>query len=231
MVDPPVSVGWRFHYTKKTNHAIHEGTNGLPDKVATWVNIEDAVTATRKQIEDAGFTLKYSPTGPDINHHTLQLPKPVTPEAVDTFNKVFGKKTMELTLEAILSAVPISQWQIQSIIIVDWYDGPLEGICVLQHPVCIFYFKIIGAKYRPDDVDDRIFQISDFPGLTEAQSKDIIACGPQAFSHYSDVFTPETESKIISIIESKGKPVLIVRTADWISFEEMWRFIPSDRSY
>lgn len=138
---------------------------------------------------------------------------------------------MKLKLETILSAVPINQWQRQSIITVDWHDGPLEGICVLQHPVCMFYFKLLGARFNPDDVDDRIFQISDFPDLTEAQFQDISACGTQVFLDDSDEFSSEIKNTIISTLKSKGSPVLIVRTADWTSFDEMWSFIPADRSF
>src|SRR4051812_3931987 len=38
----------------------------------------DAVTATRKALEEAGFEVRHTPTRADPNHHTVQLPKPVT---------------------------------------------------------------------------------------------------------------------------------------------------------
>ena len=56
----------------------------------------DAVsTATRQQFEDAGFPVHYTPgqgrRNPDVTHHTVELPSPVTPEAADRFNRVLGR--------------------------------------------------------------------------------------------------------------------------------------------
>jgi uncharacterized protein RhaS with RHS repeats len=52
---------------------------------------DDAVTATRKQIEDAGFGLQHTPTRADPNHYTLVLPKPVTSDIARKFNELFGR--------------------------------------------------------------------------------------------------------------------------------------------
>jgi hypothetical protein len=38
----------------------------------------DAVAATRRALEDAGFEVRHTPTRKDSHHHTVQLPKPVT---------------------------------------------------------------------------------------------------------------------------------------------------------
>jgi hypothetical protein len=51
----------------------------------------DAASATRGQVEDAGFRLEPTPTRNDPDHHTLVLPQPVTREVADTFNRVFGR--------------------------------------------------------------------------------------------------------------------------------------------
>ena len=52
----------------------------------------DAVSATRRAFEDAGFEVRYTPTGSDTNHHTDQLPTPVTQEVADRFNGVLGRQ-------------------------------------------------------------------------------------------------------------------------------------------
>jgi RHS repeat-associated protein len=54
-------------------------------------NPDDSVTATRKQIEDAGFRLEHTPTRRDPNHHTLVLPKPIDSDVARTFNQLFGR--------------------------------------------------------------------------------------------------------------------------------------------
>src|SRR5262245_48030574 len=48
----------------------------------------DAVRATRKALEDAGFEVRYTPTRKDSDHHTIILPKPVTDEDAARFNAV-----------------------------------------------------------------------------------------------------------------------------------------------
>ncbi|WP_436495337.1 RHS repeat-associated core domain-containing protein [Actinokineospora sp. HUAS TT18] len=55
-------------------------------------NPADAVTATRADIEAAGFELRYTPTSRDVNHHTLVLPKPVDSGVAGAFNRLFGRK-------------------------------------------------------------------------------------------------------------------------------------------
>lgn len=51
----------------------------------------DAVMATRKAFEDAGFEVRYTPTKNDTDHHTVQLPKPVTRAAATLFNTILGR--------------------------------------------------------------------------------------------------------------------------------------------
>jgi hypothetical protein len=52
---------------------------------------EDAVTATRRAFEVAGFEVRYTPTTCDSDHHTVQLPKPVTDDVAMLFNTLLGR--------------------------------------------------------------------------------------------------------------------------------------------
>jgi hypothetical protein len=51
----------------------------------------DAVQATRQAFEEAGFEVRYTPTIHDDDHHTIQLPKPVTEEVATRFNQILGR--------------------------------------------------------------------------------------------------------------------------------------------
>lgn len=51
----------------------------------------DSVQATRKAFEDAGFEVRYTPTTHDSDHHTVQLPKPVTGDIARLFNTILGR--------------------------------------------------------------------------------------------------------------------------------------------
>jgi len=52
---------------------------------------KDAVTATRRAFEEAGLEVRYTPTKPDMDHHTVVLAKPVTPAAAILFNITLGR--------------------------------------------------------------------------------------------------------------------------------------------
>jgi hypothetical protein len=52
---------------------------------------DDAVLAKRKAFEEAGFEVHYTPTRSDTDHHTVQLPKPMTEEVAARFNTVLGR--------------------------------------------------------------------------------------------------------------------------------------------
>jgi hypothetical protein len=51
----------------------------------------DAVQASRKAFEEAGFEIRYTPTRHDTDHHTVQLPKPVTETVATLFNTLLGR--------------------------------------------------------------------------------------------------------------------------------------------
>lgn len=58
----------------------------------TTRTVEDGSTATKQEIEDAGFSLRYTPTRNDPMHHTLELPKPVDSTVARLFNTLFGRR-------------------------------------------------------------------------------------------------------------------------------------------
>jgi hypothetical protein len=51
----------------------------------------DAVQATRRAFENAGFEVRYTPTEHDDDHHTVQPPAPVTDDIATRFNAVLGR--------------------------------------------------------------------------------------------------------------------------------------------
>lgn len=51
----------------------------------------DAVQSPRGKLEEAGFEVLYTPTAHDHDHHTVQLPKPVTADVARCFNTVFKR--------------------------------------------------------------------------------------------------------------------------------------------
>lgn len=56
----------------------------------------DAVQATRRVLEEAGFEVRYTPTVRDADHHTVQLPKPVIEEVATRLNTILGRSRRPL---------------------------------------------------------------------------------------------------------------------------------------
>ena len=52
---------------------------------------DDASSATRQAFEDEGFQVRHTPTRKDSDHHTVQLPEPVTDEVATRFNTILGR--------------------------------------------------------------------------------------------------------------------------------------------
>jgi len=55
-------------------------------------DLNDAAGATRQAFENAGFEVRFTPTGNDADHHTVILPKPVTEAVATLFNTILGRK-------------------------------------------------------------------------------------------------------------------------------------------
>jgi hypothetical protein len=51
----------------------------------------DYSSATRRAFEEAGFSVIYTPTRADTDHHTVILPEPVTDEVAARFNAVLRR--------------------------------------------------------------------------------------------------------------------------------------------
>jgi hypothetical protein len=45
----------------------------------------------RLALERAGFDIRYTPTSNDVDHHTVQLPDPVTEQVAIRFNLALGR--------------------------------------------------------------------------------------------------------------------------------------------
>jgi hypothetical protein len=51
----------------------------------------DAVQVSRVAFEEAGFPVRYTPTRNDSDHHTVELPDPVTDEVAARFNAILRR--------------------------------------------------------------------------------------------------------------------------------------------
>lgn len=68
-----------------------------------------------------------------------------------------------MNTESILTAAKSNACVVKQVIVFDWNDGPVSGICSLETPKCEFEFELIAERYNANDVDERIFKLSALP--------------------------------------------------------------------
>ena len=80
----------RTRLEKKCNEAEQKGFGyGVS---TSRVADPDSSVSTRKRLERAGFTVRFTPTRNIPTHHTVIFQKPVTPAQVEMFNRAFGRQ-------------------------------------------------------------------------------------------------------------------------------------------
>ncbi|MEV6824236.1 hypothetical protein [Amycolatopsis sp. NPDC051102] len=72
---------------------------------------------------------------------------------------------MDDVVERVLRTPP-ADLRIDRVLVLDWYDGPIEGYLRLADPVSCWKYKVIAVRRPEDDVDDRLYALSAAPDDT-----------------------------------------------------------------
>jgi hypothetical protein len=135
-----------------------------------------------------------------------------------------------MTFENELLATPPHEWQTQLAIVLDWYDGPREGIASLESPKCEFYFQLLAERPTEADLDDRLFQISELPsGTLTAVLAVLRTLGQPANAVWvptwrfeSDDARRAAENKLDELLAKRRATDLVVWTRDMTEFLGCW---------
>jgi hypothetical protein len=137
---------------------------------------------------------------------------------------------MATELERILFGTPAQSWRTRQAVILDWHDGPREGLCELETPKCTFYFEIFAERKSGDQFDDRLFRLFEL----ESGSVDrAIAAFHPAHPPTTPVWAPHgpyeseeerqrVEDAIEIIASNRTLTRVLCRTKDMIQFKEVW---------
>ncbi len=68
-----------------------------------------------------------------------------------------------MSLETVLASLPPDRWLARQVIAFDWSDGPREGVCWMARPDCEFFFELLAEQLGLDNLDDRLFRLSELP--------------------------------------------------------------------
>lgn len=124
--------------------------------------------------------------------------------------------------------IPCKRWKTRQAIVLDWADGPREGLCALAVPEYEFYFELHSEKPSSDDLDDRLYLLSRVrAGSVERVTKALASLGkskrlvwaPQ-WNFADDAARIRAEAVLASVLKSKRRTGLIVRTRDMIQFTD-----------
>jgi len=123
-----------------------------------------------------------------------------------------------------LRYLPSQEWIVKRLLILGWYDGPLEGFCELQTPDLVVYFKIIAEAYVEDGLDDRLFGIricdqEKYKTLCDVLSHQI------ELESQTTVLSPLStdEDDILSdLIKSSIESSLLIQSQTMRSFSRVW---------
>jgi hypothetical protein len=137
-----------------------------------------------------------------------------------------------MNFQTALINVPPSEWQTKQLLILDWLDGPIEGICHLVNPAYIFFFTIVAEQINPEGLDDRLFLI----GAVEDDAIDkIVSHLDEGWPTGATSFTPswqfsskdrlsKAEAQIEHILSNVKPEYLIVRTENMREFTAVWKY-------
>lgn len=115
-------------------------------------------------------------------------------------------------------------------IVWDWYDGPREGVCQLHQPQCCFSFKLFAENSFTDDINDRLFQISEVPFETMEQILTILTelgqpMIPVWIPHWnfdSESKKQKVEQQILDLLIQATETDIIIGTRDMRHFWGCW---------
>lgn len=140
-----------------------------------------------------------------------------------------------MTLEAILKSRPVADWRTRQVIVLDWFDGPREGVCALSSPESEFYFSLLAERANEDDLDDRLFRLAAVPIGTVDQLLESLGGGSDE-THpvwtpvwkFSDEAHRRKAELLVSAIESHRRPTnIVIATRDMQQFQGCWVQQPS----
>lgn len=129
---------------------------------------------------------------------------------------------------AVLSAAETGRLQLRSVVLLDWHDGPVEGIAEASDPLSYWQFRMLGERTSKDDLDDRIYLLSHVP--RSAMEPILAIVGPPGSKPLVWPFNAhsaqaEVETMVDAAINSADKPALLVQSRGFRDIKGVWRFV------
>jgi len=126
--------------------------------------------------------------------------------------------------------IPVAEWTVEQLIVLDWYDGPTGGLCALTRPRCTVYFEMVAQEWANGTPGDRMFQLTVMRndallrylkshGLVEAPSKPSWA---PAAEYRDESHRRAVEEALDAILRDTAPGTMFVRSKDMLTILELW---------
>jgi hypothetical protein len=135
-----------------------------------------------------------------------------------------------MILESALFTKPTREWKTRQAVIFDWYDGPRTGVASLEAPAYEFHFHLLSEKATDDDLDDRLFRVSELPvGSVSQILKAVQGLGEPATTTWAPVWRFPSEKERIAaeleierLLAKKRETDIVIWTRDMREFLGAW---------
>mgnify|MGYP001325848754 CR=1 FL=1 len=128
-----------------------------------------------------------------------------------------------------LLSIPPSKWAVSQVIVFDWYDEAREGICKLEEPDTIFYFKLY-ANIRSGSRRGSLFLIGSF---TQSEYEHLLLLLSPAGEPKQPIWIPifdfgdrsleeSVRAKLDEVVGAVTLSDIVVETKNMIDFVNYW---------
>lgn len=120
--------------------------------------------------------------------------------------------------------------EIEQAIVLDWYDGPLEGFLTIVDLNFTWYFQIVAEKTRSEAPDDRLYLLFEAPinsvdRLTEVLAEDERATKPLWIPswRFRDPLTRKRADALVADLKNHVTEArIILRSSNLLQTEDIW---------
>ncbi|MFB6425605.1 hypothetical protein ACFCXC_12320 [Streptomyces microflavus] len=119
---------------------------------------------------------------------------------------------------------------LEVLVIIDWRDGPIEGIVRHEGGKACWYFKLFAERLETSTLDDRLFGFWPIPEpaasvLVEEFGQD--GRGAQVWPVSGGIGSVEARRIVDGLLSAgRGSPGLMVRTPDLAEVSGVWGVVP-----
>jgi len=127
----------------------------------------------------------------------------------------------------LLHAAETGQLRLRSIVLLNWHDGPLEGIAELAEPVSYWHFRVLGERTSRDDLDDRIYlfaQVAEPAVELLRTSTGPWGDKPLVWPFHDRPNDTEIQSTVDNAISSAEAPALLIQSSNFHDIKGIWRY-------